>query len=48
MDEKRITAAVGEAARLLRENPEWTYIKATDKAKEELSNEGMEKVEKTN
>ncbi|WP_312906821.1 hypothetical protein [Tissierella praeacuta] len=36
MTKKQITTAVEEAARLLRENPTWTYKKAIDKAKEIL------------
>lgn len=36
MTKKQITTAVDEAARLLRENPDWTYKKAIDKAKESL------------
>lgn len=36
MTKKQITTAVEEAARLLRENPDWTYKKAIDKAKESL------------
>ena len=33
-EQKRITTAVDEAARLLRENPDWTYKEAIKKAKE--------------
>lgn len=33
-DKKRITTAVEEAARLLRENPDWTYKQAIEKARE--------------
>lgn len=33
-DNKKITTAVEEAARLLRENPSWTYKQAIQKAKE--------------
>lgn len=32
---KQITKAVEETARLLRENPDWTYKKAIDKAYDE-------------
>lgn len=38
MTKKQITTAVDEAARLLRENPDWTYKKAIDKAKELIEN----------
>lgn len=48
MTEKQISNAVEQAARLLRENPDWTYKKAIDKAKEMISNERMVKMEKTN
>ena len=34
---KKITTAVEEAARLLRENPHWTYKKAIDTAKERMN-----------
>jgi len=37
MDENRITMIVDEAARLLRENPDWTYKEAIEKAKEEFN-----------
>lgn len=33
---KKIATAVDEAARLLRENPTWTYKQAIEKAKELL------------
>ena len=36
MDENRITMIVDEAARLLRENPDWTYRQAIAKAREVL------------
>ena len=35
-DKRKITTAVDEAARLLKENPHWTYKKAMRKAKELL------------
>jgi len=34
MDNMKITKAVGEAARLLREYPSWSYKKALETAKE--------------
>jgi len=34
MDNKKIAKAVEEAARLLRENPSWSYKRAIDTAKE--------------
>ena len=40
MTEKQISNAVEEAARLLRENPDWTYKKAIDEAKEYLKRKG--------
>jgi len=39
MDENRITMIVDEAARLLRENPDWTYKEAIEKAKGMILNE---------
>ena len=39
MTEKQVTTAVEEAARLLRENPSWTYKKAIERAKEVICNE---------
>jgi len=33
MDNKKITKAVEEAAKLLRENPSWSYKRAIDVAK---------------
>lgn len=36
MTKAKITTTVEEAARLLRENPHWTYKKAIDKAKDLL------------
>lgn len=39
MTKVQITTAVEEAARLLRENPDWTYKKAIDKAKEMITDE---------
>ncbi|MBC8589355.1 hypothetical protein [Paratissierella segnis] len=33
-EQKRITTAVDEAARLLKDNPTWTYKQAIAKAKE--------------
>lgn len=37
MNSKKITEVVEEAARLLRENPSWTYKKAIETAKEVLN-----------
>lgn len=48
MDDKKIMMAVEEAARLLRENPEWTYKKALEKAKEMILDEKMENLAKAN
>ncbi len=48
MTKAKITTAVEEAARLLRENPHWTYKKAIDKAKEMIADESIEKMEKAN
>ncbi|MDR7856329.1 hypothetical protein [Tissierella sp.] len=48
MTKKQITTAVEEAARLLRENPDWTYKRAIARAKEMISNESIEKMEKVN
>lgn len=48
MDEKRIAMTAEKAARLLRENPDWSYKKAIAKAKEELCNEKVEVMEKAN
>lgn len=48
MDENRITMIVDEAARLLRENPGWTYRQAIEKAEEMILNEKVEKVERAN
>lgn len=48
MTKKQITSAVEEVARLLRENPTWTYKKAIDKAKEMISNEKVKTMEKAN
>ena len=39
MTKAQITTAVEEAARLLRENPTWTYKKAIAKAKEMIAGE---------
>lgn len=39
MNEKRIAMTVEEAARLLRENPSWTYRQAIAKAREVLGYE---------
>lgn len=48
MNEKRITMVVNEAVRLLRENPDWTYKKAMDKAKEMVADEKAKVMEKAN
>ncbi|WMM24024.1 hypothetical protein RBU61_13980 [Tissierella sp. MB52-C2] len=48
MAKKQITTIAVEAARLLRENPTWKYYECIRKAKELISNEDIEKVEKTN
>lgn len=48
MTKKQITTAVEEAARLLRENPSWTYKKAIAKAKEVIGNEDLSQMEKAN
>lgn len=48
MTKQQITDAIEEVARLLIENPSWTYKKAIDKAKEMISNEKMVKMEKIN
>ncbi|WP_313232480.1 hypothetical protein [Tissierella praeacuta] len=39
MNKTKIITISEEAAKLLRENPTWTYKKAIDKAKEMISNE---------
>lgn len=36
IDNKKISTAVDEAARLLKENPTWTFKKAIDEAKQIL------------
>ena len=48
MTEIEIKRGTEEAARLLRENPSWTYKQAIDKAKEVIQDEEMAKVEKDN
>ena len=48
MTKTQISTVVEEAARLLRENPSWTYKKAIAKAKEVIQDEGLSKMEKTN
>lgn len=42
MDGKRIAMTADEAARLLKENPSWTYKEAIEKARELLGYEKME------
>ncbi|MGJ0848428.1 hypothetical protein ACR77J_17195 [Tissierella praeacuta] len=39
VNKTKIITISEEAAKLLRENPTWTYKKAIDKAKEMISNE---------
>lgn len=39
MTKIQITTAVERAAELLRDNPDWTYKEAIDKAKEMILNE---------
>lgn len=46
LEDKRIKNK--EAVRLLRENPEWTYKKALEKAKEMILDEKMENLAKAN
>ena len=48
MTKIQIAIAVEAAARLLNENPSWTYKQAIDKAKEVIQDEEMDKVEKVN
>ena len=48
MAKEQITTAVEEAARLLRENPTWTYQEAIEKAKKMVADEGDKTIEKTN
>lgn len=48
MNKKQITTVVEEAARLLKENPTWTYKKAMDEAKEMISGENTETMEEVN
>lgn len=48
MNEKRILMTAKEAAKLLKENPDWTYKKAMDKAKEMIRDAKVENLEKTN
>ena len=48
MNEKRILMTAKEAAKLLKENPNWTYKKAMDKAKEMIRDAKVEDLEKTN
>ncbi|WFA10362.1 hypothetical protein [Tissierella sp. Yu-01] len=35
-EQKKITTTVDEAARLLKENPTWTYKQAIEKARESI------------
>jgi predicted dehydrogenase len=48
MAKKQITTVAEESARLLRENPTWKYYECIRKAKEMISNEDIEKMEKAN
>lgn len=48
MSRDNIEKVATEAARLLFDNPEWTYKKAIEKAKELIEDEGMAKMEKAN
>lgn len=48
MNKTQIITVSEEAARLLRENPTWTYKKAIDKAKEMIGNEETKAMEKAN
>lgn len=40
IDKKKIATVAEEAARLLKENPRWTYKQAIEKAKETLEKAG--------
>lgn len=46
MSRENIAKVATEAAKLLKENPEWTYKKAIAKAKELIEDESVEKMEK--
>lgn len=48
MTKKQITTVVEEAARLLKDNPTWTYKKAINRAKEMIEDEDLSKMEKVN
>lgn len=47
MTKKQITTAVEEAARLLIENPSWTYEKIINKAREVMQ-DGIKSNDRTN
>ncbi|WMM26800.1 hypothetical protein RBU61_08985 [Tissierella sp. MB52-C2] len=48
MAKKQITTIAAEVARLLRENPTWKYYECIRTAREMISNEDIEKIEKAN
>jgi len=39
MDNQKISKAVEESAKLLRDNPHWTYMQVIEKIKEGIRNE---------